>query len=170
MDQLILAKDFHWEHIEIFESKFELKKATENNAYGLFAYISFEQNEVMFKFNSKNFVTSPTYLTVQLDDNKHFSLDPDFLQYMNHSCDPNVFMDTQELKLIALKPIQKGDELSFFYPSTEWEMDQAFICNCGSVNCQGYISGANDLKSEILSQYQLNNFIKRKMSEADQIL
>lgn len=32
----------------------------------------------------------------------------------------------------ALRDIQPGDELSFFYPSTEWEMAQGFECKCGA--------------------------------------
>jgi hypothetical protein len=170
MDQLILAKDLHWQQIEIYEKKFQLKKALEINAHGLFANMSFKENEVVFNFRTKNIVTKPTYLTVQLDDCVHFSLDPDFLQYMNHSCDPNIFMDTQQLKLIALKPIKKGDELSFFYPSTEWEMEQPFICNCGAANCHSYIGGAHSFKPEVIQQYRLSNYIKRKLSETRQAI
>lgn len=165
MDQIILAKDLHWENVAVCEKVFLLKKANENNAHGLFANKNFKKGELMYKFKSKNIVDKPTYLTVQIDDNKHFSLDPDFLQYMNHSCDPNVFLDSKELTLTALKPITKGDELSFFYPSSEWDMDQPFICNCGSLQCQRYIAGAHAIKTEALEKYKLNDYIKRKISE-----
>jgi SET domain-containing protein len=40
------------------------------------------------------------------------------MQYINHSCDPNVAFDTTAFKLVALKDIKAGDELVFFYPST----------------------------------------------------
>ncbi len=170
MDQLILSKNLHWEPIEIYEKKFQLKKAIENNAHGLFANLNFKENEVIYAFKTKNIVSKPSYLTVQLDDHIHFSLDPDFLQYMNHSCDPNIFMDVSNLNLIALNDIKKGDELNFFYPSTEWEMSQAFICNCGSPNCHRYIGGAISFKVESILQYRLNNYIKRKISEASQTI
>jgi hypothetical protein len=45
-------------------------------------------------------------------------LNPEWLQYINHSCDPNVAFDTAAFKLIALKDVKPGDELCFFYPST----------------------------------------------------
>jgi hypothetical protein len=38
-----------------------------------------------------------------------------------------------------------GEELTFFYPSTEWDMDQGFSCFCGSKACLGYISGAKHM-------------------------
>ncbi|MCC6815292.1 MAG: SET domain-containing protein-lysine N-methyltransferase [Saprospiraceae bacterium] len=166
MDQIILSKDLHWEKVALCEKNFELKKANENNAHGLFANKNFKKGEFMFQFRSKNIVSRPTYLTVQMDDNKHFSLDPDFLQYMNHSCDPNVFLDTKDLSLTAIKPINKGEELSFFYPSSEWDMEQPFICNCGALECQRYIAGAHSMKTEALEKYRLNEYIKRKLGEA----
>ncbi|NOT36327.1 MAG: SET domain-containing protein [Saprospiraceae bacterium] len=166
MDQLILSKDLHWEKVAICEKVFLLKKANENNAHGLFANKNFKKGDKMFQFKAKNIVSKPTYLTVQIDDNKHFSLDPDFLQYMNHSCDPNVFLNSKDLTLTALKSINKGDELSFFYPSSEWDMEQPFICNCGALQCHRYIAGAHAIKSEVLEKYTLNEYIKRKLSES----
>src|SRR4249920_2815349 len=40
-----------------------------------------------------------TYLTVQIGDDKHITLQPEFLQYINHSCDPTVFFDTTKMEL-----------------------------------------------------------------------
>ena len=51
-----------------------------------------------------------------------------------------------------------------FYPSTEWEMDQPFICNCGSPKCQQFIGGAYSFKPEVILQYQLTNYIKKERS------
>ena len=35
-----------------------------------------------------------TYLTVQTGADRHITLMPEFLQYINHSCGPNVFFNT----------------------------------------------------------------------------
>jgi hypothetical protein len=43
------------------------------------------------------------------------------------------------------KGLKAGQELTFFYPSTEWDMDQGFDCFCGSENCLGYIGGAKNM-------------------------
>ena len=94
---------------------------------------------------------------------QHIMLDPEFLQYINHSCDPNVFFDTENKKVIALKNIEKGEELTFFYPSTEWSMDQEFDCLCSSKNCLDKIQGAAHLPLDVLSQYKLSEYIQKKL-------
>lgn len=43
-----------------------------------------------------------------------------------HSCDPNLGVDLQspdreEWRVVALKDIKAGEELTWFYPSTEWD-------------------------------------------------
>jgi SEC-C motif-containing protein len=103
-----------------------------------------------------------TYLTIQLFENEHISLRPEYLQYINHSCNPNSFFDLDSLNLIAIKDIKIGEELTFFYPSTEWEMVQPFDCFCKSENCLGRIEGASKIKINILKKYQLSSFITRK--------
>lgn len=129
----------------------------------LHALQSFQPGDVIHPFRAKEVHNSPSYLTVQVDTDRHILLDPDFLQYINHSCDPNVFFDTSSMFLVALKEINAGDELTFFYPSTEWQMAQPFSCNCGMANCIGEIKGASHLPDEILKQYRLTDFIQQQL-------
>jgi hypothetical protein len=103
-------------------------------------------------------------LTVQIDIGKHITLQPEFLQYINHSCEPNVFFDTTTMHLVALKKILQQEEMTFFYPSTEWEMVQPFNCYCGSVNCLGTIKGASFLPKDIWKQYRLTDFIQQQLN------
>lgn len=119
--------------------------------------------EIIIDFNAGEISNLPTYLTVQVAENKHITLKPTFLQYINHSCDPNVFFDTTSMQLICLRPIAANQELTFFYPSTEWQMTQSFDCHCGAYNCLGNISGAANIPNEVLSNYQLTNFIEGKL-------
>ena len=109
-------------------------------------------------------LTEPNYLTVQLDEHRHILMEPEYLQFANHSCDPNFFIDTERLEFIALKDIHIGDELLFFYPSTEWKMDRPFNCECGSPQCIGLVSGAYTLSEENQKKYKLNKFIAEKLS------
>ncbi len=102
-----------------------------------------------------------TYLTIQIGLHTHITLKPDFLQYTNHSCEPNVFFNTSTMELVTLKAIAPGDELTFFYPSTEWEMAQPFVCNCGSENCIQLINGASHLALSTLKKYKLTDFIEQ---------
>ncbi|MFT5198829.1 MAG: hypothetical protein ACI87O_001489 [Planctomycetota bacterium] len=61
------------------------------------------------------------------------SLDSCQVRYMNHSCQPNTrFVDRQ---VVALRDIAAREELTFDYNTTEWEMAEAFVCECG--HCGG---------------------------------
>lgn len=108
----------------------------------------------------------PNYLTVQTSDHTHIILHPEFVQYINHHCDPNCFFDTTTMLLVALRDINKGDEFGFFYPSTEWNMQQPFRCYCGATNCVGEISGAAQLTDEQVKQYRLTDYIMQRRKRA----
>jgi len=142
----------------------EVRQKISNNQNGLFALRPFKSGDVIALFSAGTISATPTYLTVQVGENKHITLQPEFLQYINHSCDPNVFFNTTTFELIALKDLQKDDELSFFYPSTEWKMDQPFDCYCGASCCQGKIQGAFYLSKEALSKYRLTDFIQQQLA------
>ena len=55
--------------------------------------------------------------------------------------------------MIARRDIEKGEELSFFYPSTEWEMQAPFICLCGAANCIHVVAGARFLPLSTLEHH-----------------
>ena len=102
----------------------------------------------------------PSYLTVQLDADTHLEPQPSFLQFVNHSCDPNVSFDMSRLALVALRDLRAGEELTYFYPSTELTMAQPFDCACGAPNCVGHIAGASAMPREVLERYALSPFIR----------
>jgi hypothetical protein len=120
--------------------------------------------EVISFFNAKETFTRPSYLTVQVGVQQHITLMPEFLQYINHSCNPNVFFDTTLMQLICIRPIAKSEELRFFYPSTEWQMDQPFVCNCGANNCLQLIQGAAYLSNSAIAQHRFTDFIKQQLA------
>ena len=76
------------------------------------------------------------YTSVQCGAEAHLELNSD-LVFINHSCAPNVAMDVDAMEVWALEDVPHGAELSFFYPSTEWEMEQPFHCWCraSQVSC-----------------------------------
>jgi len=138
------------------------------NQKSIHALVSFKKEELICLFAAKETFETPNYLTLQIDLNKHISLYPEFLQYTNHGCSPNVFFDTTNMKLVAIKEIEIGDELLFFYPSTELDMAQSFLCSCESVNCIKNIQGALHLDEEVLKNYRLNDFIQSQLNNIKQ--
>jgi hypothetical protein len=131
----------------------------------LHANVSFAPGDVICTFKAGVTQSFPTYLTVQTGVDKHITLMPEYLQYINHSCAPNVFFDTASMELICLRPLQPGDELTFFYPSTEWDMAQPFVCNCGDADCLQLINGASHLSVKTLAKYRLTDFIKSQVKQ-----
>ncbi len=104
-------------------------------------------------------LSQPSVHSVQVDTAAHLRTDS-CLRYLNHSCDPNVRIDTRTRAVLALKPIAPGDELCFFYPSTEWTMTQPFPCWCGAAQCLGTVAGASSLHADTLARYDLNEHIR----------
>jgi hypothetical protein len=141
----------------------EMRQRYSNEQNALFALQSFHPGEMIAEFWAGTIAAEPTYLTVQVDVGKHITLQPEFLQYINHSCDPNVFFDTTLMKVVALREIKEGEEFTFFYPSTEWQMTQSFNCYCGSAHCLGDIKGAAFLSAEAVKRYRLTDFIQQQL-------
>jgi hypothetical protein len=137
----------------------------ESNQKSLFAAARFAAGDVICKFSAGTTQSFATYLTVQTATDRHITLMPEFLQYINHSCEPNVFFDTASMQLVCIRAMQPGDEFTFFYPSTEWEMAQPFVCNCGSTGCLQLINGASHLSVETLSKYKLTEFIRQQVKQ-----
>ena len=67
--------------------------------------------------------------------------------------------------VFAARDVAVGEELTFFYPSTEWEMSSPFICLCGATNCIHVVAGTRFLPLSTLEQHFLNRHIRELMIE-----
>ena len=143
----------------------EVRRKLSNDQNALFSLKAYQPGEFIADFSAGSISAEPTYLTIQLGEGKHITFQPEFLQYANHSCDPNVFFDTTSMKMVALKAIKPEDEMTFFYPSTEWKMIQPFHCYCGSVHCLGDIKGAAYLTKASQEKYRLTDFIQQQLGK-----
>lgn len=65
------------------------------------------------------------------------------------------------------KGLAVGQELTFFYPSTEWDMAQGFDCFCGAKTCRGFISGAKNMSKKQLEGMWLNAHIRELLEEKE---
>ncbi|PVI02840.1 hypothetical protein DM02DRAFT_279777 [Periconia macrospinosa] len=112
--------------------------------------------------------STPAYSTVQIGRDSHVELNSDLL-YVNHSCRPSLEYDMEKWEVRVSRKLEEGlkagDELTFFYPSTEWEITQKFECNCGEKECLGKIGGAKEMDLDILKRYWLNEHTVRMLKE-----
>lgn len=81
--------------------------------------------------------------TLQLSPRIHL-YDCWFCGLLQHSCNPNVFFDTTYLELWTVQPIAAGAWLTLDYASTEDVLFRQFACQCGELNCRGWITGSQE--------------------------
>src|SRR6266542_2707115 len=76
------------------------------------------QGELICHIDGYRIVPEATYQTVQVGAHSHIE-ELGVLAYLNHSCQPNTIVDTTAMTVTAIRGIVPGEELNFFYPSTE---------------------------------------------------
>jgi SET domain len=148
----------------IEENLTEIRVNNETGFRSLFSNIIFYERDVISNFSWKKIFKIPSYLTVEIAENEHILLEPTFLECINHSCSPNAYFDTTLKQLVCLREIGINEEITFFYPSTEWEMDKPFECYCGSKDCIGIVSGAKYLKTNTIKNYRFTDYINLKIA------
>lgn len=94
--------------------------------------------------------------------------------YVNHSCEPNCFVFFEKSgmpSLVTLRELAQGEELTFDYNTTEYDMfpsvelQSNFDCLCGTQSCVGHVRGFNSLTLEQkirISPY-LSPFLRGKL-------
>jgi len=119
-------------------------KDSPNKGLGLFASRDFDVGDLVM--SSKPAVTTTTRdsHTVQIDWDRHILMNlPAVL--INHSCDANVGVRNNSTNdaydFWAIRPIAEGEELTWDYEASEWELSTPFDCGCGSANCRGRLQG-----------------------------
>ncbi|KAL8981570.1 MAG: hypothetical protein Q9205_003687 [Flavoplaca limonia] len=110
------------------------------------------------------FVKDRDWTSVEAADGTHIDLNSD-LFFVNHSCAPSLEYDVNrmEVRVSRDRDLHRGDLLTFFYPSTEWDMAQPFECHCNDQLCLGTIKGASGLGNARLKKYWLNTHIRERL-------
>jgi SET domain-containing protein len=84
-------------------------------------------------------------------DGDYYTIDEnDEGNYMNHSCDPNLWWKNDTL--VALRDIMTGEEVTYDYATTDIygiNGKGEMVCLCGSVNCRKIVK-PNDLLQKSL--------------------
>jgi SET domain-containing protein len=93
---------------------------------------------------------------------------PDPSDFMNHSCDPNIWM-RDEVTLVARRDIGIGEELTADYAMWEGEEDYVmpWRCGCGSPLCRGTITGKDWRLKALQQRYKghFSPFINRRIEK-----
>jgi len=93
--------------------------------------------------------------------------DPSAWKPINHSCDPNAWVDG--LNLTARREIKLGDEICIDYSIlyTSDEQGPSFTCKCGSSICRGSWKGTDYLQAWFTKRYgdHVSEHVKLKQKQ-----
>ncbi|KAK6002865.1 hypothetical protein QM012_001615 [Aureobasidium pullulans] len=130
------------------------------SGHGLVSLVSLPSGSFFAPITAYTPCSTPQWHTLQVSASSHISLDSAFT-YLNHSCNPSLEIDTEKMQVRVSKSrnLEKGDALSFFYPSTEWKMDRGFECLCGEGQCVGKVRGAKEMDKKELEKWFVNGYI-----------
>ena len=136
---------------------------TQNKYRSLTTKQPYKKGDIICPIPTESLYNKPNQFTVQIGRDRHVEVRE--LASMNHSCNPSTILDTTRMLVFAARDIAPDEELTFFYPSTEWEMSAPFICLCGAPNCIHVVAGARFLPLSTLEQHFLNRHIRELMTE-----
>jgi hypothetical protein len=133
--------------------------------------VSLPAGALFSRIDTATAAPQPTWASVQISADKHIDLNSD-LVYCNHSCAPSLEFDMMRMEVRVARDIEGGrlevgDILTFFYPSTEWNMSRPFHCECKHSRCKGWISGSGQMKRAQLDGYWLNWHIRELLEKED---
>ena len=154
-------------------------RASPLHGKGMFATSRIRKGEKIVVWGGKFFVTKEQAdrlrgsgrMIQQIDDevfevftSGEASSDPTY--FMNHSCDPNVWMK-DEVTLVARRDIRIGEELTADYAM--WEGKEDYVlpweCRCGSTLCRKTITGRDWKSARLQASYERHfaPFINRRI-------
>jgi len=146
---------------------------------GCFATKNIKEGEFITKFLGKRFTCEGINKRIEqglrIDDPIQIGEDL-FIEiegpqlFFNHSCDPNSGVRGLN-KLIAIKDISKGEEITFDYSSTVgkninyWDMD----CKCNSPDCRKKLGNIKTIPKQKIKEYFkagiLQDFIRKQLEK-----
>jgi D-alanine-D-alanine ligase len=90
-----------------------------------------------------------------------WSPDPEQWKPINHSCDPNAWL--QGLNLVARRKIRAGEEITIDYATFYNERMDDFVCHCGARKCRGIIRGT-DYRESFVERYgdHVSDYVRTK--------
>jgi len=116
---------------------------------------------------------SPTMHSMQTGMDEHTQID-NIARYTNHKCcTPNGYYDSSYTPwmLKCLRPIKKGESITYDYVTTEYKMSDEFNCDCGNEKCRKYIRGffylSKEEKEQLIADGLVSSVIK-EMHNRDQ--
>ena len=73
--------------------------------------------------------------------------------WVNHCCDPNAGLRGQ-VTLVAMRDIERGEEICYDYAMSDGSSYDGFDCRCGAPICRHHVTGDDWMKEELWERYR----------------
>jgi len=139
---------------------------------GVYATRPIETGGLIMVANPRPSPAGRTQHSIQIDHDLHAIFGKP-TELLNHSCDPNCGLllrrEGGSVEVRAMRPIAKGEELTWDYASFEDDIQHMpGPCLCGSWRCRGKITGYPDLPADRREAYGI--YVAEYLREADSTL
>ncbi len=114
------------------------KKKSKIQGYGIFTEKLIPEKREFYIIPTNNILNHPTPRCAKIASNI-FVNDPEVLNWINHSCEPNseIVLFEHKVFLKSKRKINPGEEITVDYCETE-EKNNLINCNCGTKTCRNY--------------------------------
>ncbi|MEP9401779.1 SET domain-containing protein [Sphingomonas sp. VNH70] len=149
--------------------------ATNHLGKAVFASLAIPEGAVLFRFTGRRCRAArvPRHLLghsdryVQVAADEYLGPSGRIDDLVNHSCDPNAGLrfDGDRIRLIALRPIAAGEEVTWDYSTTLGPGDWRMVCQCRAPGCRGLIGGFLGLSPERRRWYRARGVVAPYLAE-----
>lgn len=151
----------------------KIKVLKNTKGRGIFAKEDIGKSELIIEFK-KTYISYPTNTCLRIDENLYQdNLDREATEnFVNHSCEPNAFIQFDDMSLISLRKIKKGEEITYNYLTVDWDKEDVFKCKCKSKKCLKELRGFKHLPIEEKKKLEpmLSPFLKKKLNEEIKVM
>ena len=175
--EIMLIKVFKLEVLILFMEQKLIVKESSINGLGVFTSKDIQEGETICFMNGSEMSVEDVIRMYdsgeeregdpfQIDSRIYINLAEPYV-YINHSCEPNGGIRGKN-ELIALRDIEKGEEITYDYSTTEWSndidwgdeyVDWTMDCECKSFKCRKLIGDFNKLDDTVKENYRGLNAI-----------
>lgn len=150
------------QHPSYLSPRLELCACVDKGGYGVFAREALTKNEVLAVWGG--IIVADDRLDyysdyarthgLQVEDTLYLLplTEDDPSDYFNHSCNPNAGLLGQ-ITLVAMRPIQAGEEICFDYAMSDSNPYDEFDCGCGAPTCRGRITAEDWKRPDLQARY-----------------
>ncbi len=134
--------------MEAFISSKLVVKKSKISGKGVFTKDPIVEGDIIIDMEGKIVEKNDKY-TIQINNRERLRGEL-INNYFNHSCQPNIKVqffsrNKPRIAFTALRNIKAGEEICRDYTTTEWDLDEKFMCNCKKTGCLKEICGARYL-------------------------